>query len=273
MRAALLLAALLAALGLRAAEINGDWRVSGDAPARPVQAFDDGRTLYIQLRDPTLPPAPFGPNGPLPFKVDGPYIRVPVTDVVTLRFGSATARVERAGAASAIPGVVSVTAPVDPLAAPLPSASSPPLRPVPEAPLPRARVEGVITVVGPAGRAETGRAEPPAAPAAPAPEPPAAKPAPKVAAKPTPVREASKPTPKPAHVAPATGSASGREVAAPTAADFAGFGSAIRITADGTTDGAKRALAARAVCQAQGKTCTVRYVGARPGLLKIENAE
>lgn len=273
MRPALLLAALLAALGLRAAEINGDWRVSGDAPARPVQAFDDGRTLYIQLRDPTLPPAPFGPNGPLPFKVDGPYIRVPVTDVVTLRFGSATARVERAGAASAIPGVVSVTAPVDPLAAPLPSASSPPLRPVSEAPLPRARVEGVITVVGPAGRVETGRAEPPAAPA---PEPVAAKPAPKVAAKLAQARKPKptpKPTPKPAHVAPSAGSASGREVAAPTAADFAGLGAAIRITADGTTDGAKRALAARAVCQAQGKTCTVRYVGARPGLLKIENAE
>lgn len=269
MRPALLLAALLAALGLRAAEINGDWRVSGDAPARPVQAFDDGRTLYIQLRNPAMPPAPFGPNGPLPYKIDGPYIRVPLVDAVTLRFGSATARVERAGAASAIPGVVSVTAPVDPLAAPLPSASSPPLRPVSEAPLPRARVEGVITVVGPAGRAETGRAEPPAAPA---PEPVAAKPAPKVAAKLAQARK-PKPTPKPAHVAPSAGSASGREVAAPTAADFAGLGAAVRITADGTTDGAKRALAARAVCQAQGKTCTVRYVGARPGLLKIENAE
>lgn len=96
---------------------NYSYRVFGDQPALPVQAFDDGEQLYIQLRDPAAPPAAIGANGPIPFKIKGHYLIVPLVDALTLRYGGYRADVVSDGAQGFAPGVVSVNRPVDALAA------------------------------------------------------------------------------------------------------------------------------------------------------------
>lgn len=108
---ALTLAALLALAPAAALAINDQYAVSGDGPAQPVQAFDDGQWLYVQLRDPMMPPAPIGPNGPVQYQMRGPYLVLPLMDRVELRLGHYRAHVVRAGHMAA-DGIVSITAPV-----------------------------------------------------------------------------------------------------------------------------------------------------------------
>jgi len=93
--------------------INDDWRVWGDAQARPVQAFDDGRALYLQLRNPAEPPAVMGPNGPLAYSMHGPYMVLPILPYMHLQYGPYQATVQSTGSAEGMPGVVSVTSPVE----------------------------------------------------------------------------------------------------------------------------------------------------------------
>lgn len=111
---------------------NYQYRVYGDAQALPVQAFDDGEQLYIQIRDPATPPAAIGAAGPIPFKIRGHYLILPRTHAVTLRYGQYRADVMSEGGQGMSPGVVSITAPVDALARPQ-AAVLPVTRMVPQA--------------------------------------------------------------------------------------------------------------------------------------------
>ena len=132
------------------------YAVGGDPQARPVQAFDDGVALYIQLRDSTNPPAPIGPAGPLAYTLRGPYMVLPITASVTLRFGPYSAWVR--GTGDAEPGVVSVSRPVEVHDIPQPVVAAPV---VASAPPPRSSplaggVGGEIVATGPAGTRSVG---------------------------------------------------------------------------------------------------------------------
>jgi len=111
--------------------INDDWRVWGDVQARPVQAFDNGRALYLQLRNPSEPPAVMGPSGPLAYSMHGPYMVLPIVPWMHLKYGPYQATVQSTGTTEVMPGVVSVTAPVE---VPLPGPT--PVLPTPAVPLP-----------------------------------------------------------------------------------------------------------------------------------------
>jgi hypothetical protein len=81
-----------------AADINHGYRISGDPYAAPLQAFDDGSNLYLQLRDTSRPPVPFTPdNKPVVYEVRAPYLVMPILDRVKLRYGTQQAVVEAAG--------------------------------------------------------------------------------------------------------------------------------------------------------------------------------
>lgn len=69
------------------AQINSNYRIQGDREAAPVQVFDNGKNLYVQLRDPRLPPAPFINNAPALYKIMGYYMVLPLVQRVELRYG------------------------------------------------------------------------------------------------------------------------------------------------------------------------------------------
>lgn len=124
----LVLALLLAASPAVVGAINDQYAVSGDGPAAPVQAFDDGQWLYVQLRDPMTPPAPIGPHGPVQYQMRGPYLVLPMMDRVELRLGQHRAHVVRSGSLAA-DGIVSMTAPVGLSLHSQPAAVAPPPAP------------------------------------------------------------------------------------------------------------------------------------------------
>ena len=76
---------------------------SGDARAKPVQVFDDGRNTYFQFRAGEAVPAIFAARSGAPQLVvptqEGPYVRVPeVHGRFVLQYGRAQANVIHAGA-------------------------------------------------------------------------------------------------------------------------------------------------------------------------------
>lgn len=95
----------------KAPSINYGYSVSGDDQARPVQAFDDGNALYIQLRNPVSPPSPIGETGPIAYKLRGYYMVVPIQRHVRLQYQSYRADITASGFVS--DDVVSLTSPVD----------------------------------------------------------------------------------------------------------------------------------------------------------------
>jgi hypothetical protein len=137
-----------------ASEINSRYQISGDEQASPVQAFDDGRSLYLQLNNPADPPAPIGPAGPVSYTIRGPYMILPIIPAFTLRFGPYQARVIASGASAPgvqdDGGVVSMTSPVDPGVRPIlnQTGTNYPAQPVLPPPPQRGGVEGTITVIG-----------------------------------------------------------------------------------------------------------------------------
>jgi len=220
--------------------INDDWRVWGDVQARPVQAFDDGRALYLQLRNPAEPPAVMGPNGPLAYSMHGPYMVLPILPYMHLQYGPYQATVQSTGSAEGLPGVVSVTSPVEvPLTLPV---AVPPVTAQPVE-VPRSvygnitsgapnTVYGQIVATSGAGRATSsgnihaGRA------------------------------------------------ASGGNTFTYLDAKAASTWDARRnkqwtIRADGTAAGAKAALESQSVCTSSNATCTIEYRGAPAGTLVI----
>lgn len=225
----LLLASLLALAPAAAGAINDQYAVSGDGPAQPVQAFDDGQWLYVQLRDPMLPPAPIGPNGPIQYQMRGPYLVLPLMDRVELRLGQYRAHVVRSGAMVA-EGVVSMTAPVglDLAPAPQPARSTAVVRSAAaQAParLMTEEVSGEIVASGSRGasRAQVGSGR----------------------------------------------SNTLTHAEAASAHAYSGFGSVVTLASDGTTAGAKAVLAARGACEESGRTCSVEYRGAPAGQITV----
>lgn len=70
-----------AAGGHRVGDYDFAYLLGGDAPARPVQVFDDGRDTYLQFRSGAQVPAIFAMHAGVPQLLvplpDGPYLRVP----------------------------------------------------------------------------------------------------------------------------------------------------------------------------------------------------
>lgn len=233
-----------------AQQINGGYRLSGDAQARPVQAFDDGRQLFVQLRDPTSPPAPIGPGGPVAYTIRGHYLVMPILPFVQLRYGPYTAHVTAHGHPGQGGGVVSVNRPVEVNEGPLMVTPTPTVAPTvavmpvtvvrPEpasVAAPRSGVSGEISASGPRGSI-TAEALP---------EP------------------AAKPTPAP------RGPQQLSITAAGEASSFAGLrGQRVTVRADGSSRGATAALTARRTCTAAGATCVIEYRGAPAGFLTLE---
>lgn len=242
MRPLALALALLLAGSASAANINYAYQVTGDAQARPVQAFDDGRQLFIQLRDPRDPPAPIGPSGPIAYQMRGPYIVLPLMSSVLLQYGPYQARVLANGAADAAPGVVSVTRPVEVTESTGVATAAPSSRYVPPALAPVAAmapsnvVTGEIVAVGPSG---TKRADLPTTGANTA----------------------------------RSGDYEERTVSFEDATKRSAFDGlrarSLVLRADGSTAGARAVLAARSACTSAGARCQIDYKGAPAGKILI----
>lgn len=236
LRRVALAVALVVASGSAAAaspsNMNYDYEVRGDAQALPVQAFDDGEALYVQLRNTANPPAPVGANGPLPYTLRGPYMVLPRVSQVTLRIGAYTATVMAEGAGDVLPGVVSVRRPVEVTDALInaPETSAVP-RPAsaPEASRIATEVVGEIVVNGKAGG-------------------------------------------RPAAVAPMVAGAKSLSFAeAAQASAYAGMGR-VTVKADGTSAGAEAALTAMQACKASGVVCSIEYRGAESNRIMVVEA-
>lgn len=232
MRAALLGVALLLALPVHAAQLNHSYRVTGDLQAAPVQAFDDGRQLFVQLRNPMDPPAPIGPAGPVAYQIRGPYLVLPLMPHVRLRFGPYEAAVVADGNSGVGSGVVSITRPVE--ANDASPAAAAPVAPAPAlvaAPAPAGgEVSGEIEVSGPAGVQRSSA---------------------------TALRAGAE-------------ERTLAYAAASRASAFDGLKARpLELRADGTTDGARAVLAARSACVDAGATCRVTYKGAPAGTIQI----
>lgn len=228
---ALVLAALLALAPAAASAINDQYTVSGDGPAQPVQAFDDGQWLYVQLRDPMLPPAPIGPNGPVQYQMRGPYLVLPLMDRVELRLGQYRAHVARAGHMAA-DGIVSITAPVG-LNLHAPAAANPPTSvdahahaPQPHGSLMAETVSGEIVANGSRGAARS-------------------------------------------RVGAGSASNSLAPALAANPEAYSSFATTLTLAADGTAAGAQAVLAAREACEKSGRTCSVEYRGAPAGQITV----
>lgn len=84
----------LAALASSAAmseTINYAYRIAGAKEIAPLQVFDDGKKLYLQMTNARLaaPPVPFAADGsPVTYEVRPPYLVLPKMERLTLRVGS-----------------------------------------------------------------------------------------------------------------------------------------------------------------------------------------
>lgn len=237
MRRFWLLAAVAVSAAANASGINSDYRISGSSVAAPIQVFDDGSQMYIQLRDLSVVPAPIVDGVPVDYRIRGHYLVLPLFPQVDLRLGHETARIERAGFAGGQQAKVFTT--VDPLAdIRLSQPPPPPPVQVAQAPAinqglglaPQAEVQGQILLDG---------------------------------------EEASNPA-----VVTTTGTR--REIphgttasqALPTASELRG--KRIFIVADGTVGGARHAESIRSVCAAAGGHCSLQFRGAGAGKTIVE---
>lgn len=234
------------AVNAEAAAINTAYRIAGDSDAQPVQVFDDGRQLFVQLRDVRQVPIPIGPSGPLDYTMKGHYMVLPLLPTLQLRWQASIAYVRAEGAAGGADpgGVVSMTRPVEatdfpppapatyaaPPPAPSPVYVAPPIAaPAPTASQPTAEeVVGEIEVLPAPGQAVT-----------------------------SPMRGAAVPA----------GASDGEIDRA-----LSGYRGRIVIAADGTVAGASAARRVHARCGAQNLTCHVAYNGADRGTVKIEES-
>lgn len=256
-RVVLALALACAMSAAEAATINTDYRIGGDAEARPVQVFDDGEKLFVQIRDPRSAPAPIGANGPIPYRIQGHYLVMPIVKAFHLQLGAA--RAEVVGAGGSLPGVVSMTAPIEAVEMPvLPRQVAAPGSfvdaPAPSpsvSPFPANVVTGEIAV-------GTGAVTLPAAPIA-----PASTQAP-LATMPPASSDAAEP--------PRMGSRleqvahGGHSTLLAAAA-----GRLVVLTGDGTVRGAQETNRLKATClSAKARSCAVIYRGAAPGTSRVE---
>lgn len=233
----LILAAALslacASSGVSAASINSAYRVTGDPAAAPVQVFDDGRELFVQLRDPSVVPAPFVNGQPAAYRIRGPYIVLPLHSSLELRLGSAVVQVNRAGMPAG--QKAQVFASVDPLA----TSAAPTLVSAPPAatsPATSRSVSGEIALEGQAAKPAAASASAPPAMAS---------------------NASRRAIP---HALPAS---------RPLFESFRGR--SVLVAADGTVAGARHAERLRAVCTVAGpSSCSIRYRGAAAGTSTLE---
>lgn len=240
-RLAFALSLLMGGAASAAPSFNYQYDVQGDQAAAPIQAFDDGAQLYVQLRDPAAPPVPMGATGPLQYRIKGYYMVLPLVSSVTLHMGQYQSRVVSTGYANGLSQVVSVTGAVDALA--------PVARPA-EAPAVLAslsaqtslransasadEVRGEIVVGGREGLVSSGATRQP----------------------------------------PSWGARTVSFADAALASTYKSFASKpVVIGAGGTVAGARAAVAARQACQSAGATCEVDYKAGFTGVLTIEMKE
>lgn len=228
-RKATLLLVLMVAASHAHAAINHNYQIRGDQNAAPVQVFDDGRSLYVQIRDPRQTPAPVGPNGPVAFTIRGYYLVMPIMQRFSLHYGQWRAEVYASSIAD-LGGVEEITRPVQALEEPVQQYAVP-QRPAPAQsafattqPPSGETVSGEIEVVGAAGKKKTTLA----------------------GARQLAFTDAAK-----------------AEVFASSR------GRAVVIQGDGSVAGATAARQALGACQASGATCTVNYQGGQSGSLTI----
>jgi hypothetical protein len=241
MKRIVLALALAAATGAASASsINTAYRVTGHADAAPVQVFDDGNELYVQLRDPARVPAPFVNGQPAQYRIRGPYLVLPLLSAVELRLGAAVVTVTRSGMPAGQQAKVFTS--VDPLA------------PGSAATMPGSSVQVAVA---------------PATP--PSPSIPSRGVVGEIALE----RDPAKPV-APVVATQAAGSNSGRtailHITPATRPMFAVFrGKRVVVTADGTVAGARHAERLRAVCTVAGPSaCSIRYRGAAAGTSTLE---
>lgn len=235
MRRFWLLAAVAVSVAANASGINSDYRISGSSVAAPIQVFDDGAQMYIQLRDLSVVPAPIVDGVPVDYRIRGHYLVLPLFPQVDLRLGHEMARIERTGFAGGQQAKVFTT--VDPLAdIGLSQPPPPPPVPVAQAPAinhgrgPQAEVQGQIVLDG---------------------------------------EEVSNPA-----VVTTTGTrreiphGTTASQALPTASELRG--KRIFIVADGTVGGARHAESIRSACAAAGGHCAIQFRGAGAGKTIVE---
>lgn len=131
------------------AQINNDYRIEGTGAARPVQVFDDGTNVYVQVRDTHQVPAPISASGPLTFQMRGHYLVMPLVQAFRLQLGDSVVLVTGRGESRLPEGVVSMTRPIE--AVELPPVSQPvPVAALAAAPAPAlsSEVTGEIEIGG-----------------------------------------------------------------------------------------------------------------------------
>jgi len=103
LNASLITVLLLAVSGVASAaspinNINHSYKISGDPLVAPLQAFDDGKRLYLQLKSQNQPPVPFADDGrPIVYELNQPYMTIPILSRITMRLGQRVAVIEAAG--------------------------------------------------------------------------------------------------------------------------------------------------------------------------------
>lgn len=216
--------------------VDSNYRVTGDAPAAPVQAFSVGSALYLQLHDTHEVPAPMGATGPIQYRIYGPYMILPVMPQVVLHYGKWTAYVTAGDASSQPSELATMTRPLDAIDHPV---SEKPVAPTPSAllaPPPAASPMNADVVTGQISGLQG------AAPVAPT-------------------------FAVGSHTAPAgQGDALLAQVGDPR-------GRTIEIVADGTVAGAEAASKTQRSCAVRGWKCQVKYTGAPAGQVQMEIAQ
>lgn len=268
MRPLIALVGVALASSVAATTINTSWRVHGDGAARPVQVFDDGSNIYVQVRDTSSAPAPVGPGGPIDFTMRGHYLVLPMMESFRLHLGASVVDVvsgQGAPTRRLPPGVVSITSPVEakelpPLPAPVASAPRQP------APAPRATSGYVPTRVV---------ATPPPALAVPAASPIASAPAASAPARSDGVLGDIVVGGRPA-VESSRGTSVARLSNASVTSDIERaltaipVGTRIRVRADGTVAGATAARRVQDQCVRLSRECEMAFRGAPAGRIHLE---
>lgn len=85
------------ALSASASTISYSYRITGARETSPLQVFDDGAKLYLQLSPARLmaPPVPFAEDGrPVEYEIRPPYMVLPLMDRLVLRVGGTKTLIE-----------------------------------------------------------------------------------------------------------------------------------------------------------------------------------
>lgn len=247
--AAFALAAALPAFAGNTPGVDDAYRITGDSQAAPIQAFSVGSALYLQLQNVHAVPAPIGPSGPIPYRIYGPYIVLPVMPQVTLHYGQWTAYVTATDAPAQASVSSTMTRPVDALHPTVtPSPSLPPPSPVAVPPTYNPYVGSAATAISTDPDTVTGQITGAGQPAA--------------GFQPAGASRNPGPLSAPA--------GQGGELLAQLPSPPHGI---VQIVADGTVAGAKAADQTMQSCISRRWACRVQYTGAPAGQVQLETIQ